>query len=178
MSKTQKEYFESVEKERLLISKLANLKVNDPAIPNPKELKAKLETELRETSRKRGELRETLDIEDAQKAIDYSKTLLTENLEKWVFESDYGKLPINPKSLTVELVYQPCKHKETLSLGILIPFEKSYHWEALCNGSSDSISSVRFCQKCREEKQTLKDKFSRYNEKPVGHASWKIRFLK
>ena len=184
MSELQKEYFSFVEKEHLLISKLAKLEKNNPAITNYDERKSELESELKEATKRKTELRIHLDEYERKLASQKTEQLFTENLALIRLQSQYETIPVD-KNLDIEITYYPCKHKEPMKIYDLIPVEEgdNHHqvlytkWELFFRDGGE-LSGRLNCKHCRKEKEGLRAKFGMWNDKPIGRADFKLRLLR
>ena len=111
--------------------------------------------------------------------INTSTAIIKDNIAFWVFEIDGSKIPIDPNDLTVKIRFHACGHEETIALTTLIPFENPDQWKSLMKPETLYVSGSLNCQKCQKQKRELLEKRGIFEPtKPVGTATWLIRYLK
>jgi hypothetical protein len=149
-------------------------------------IKAKdsLQQKYDEVIRHRANIQTKKDEHEEKISPEKTKQLFMENLAIIQVASEHGNIPID-KDLNITLIYEPCKHKKTMKIydAMLVENDK-YRNQVLYTKWSvffqeGGVISGRFnCEQCKEEKNTLRAKFSRYDDKPIGSTTLKIRVLR
>lgn len=110
--------------------------------------------------------------------------LLTDPL---LFVSINRKKQTITKDLTVELIFNPCKHKKRIKIqellrgythteGKRVPLSEQnlyMQWKLLFEMDS-SASGSRNCEQCQKEKTSIKAKWGRWNNKPIGVCHFSV----
>lgn len=112
-----------------------------------------------------------------QQKINNTKNLITEKLSLLRVEGNGHPFNVN-SDLTVDVVYFPCGHHETVTLNRFIPFTQSRLWQDLVEeGNIPSIHGSLNCSECRKQQLKALEEH-KYTHKPLGFVSWSLRFLK
>ncbi len=108
--------------------------------------------------------------------------LITENKEFILFSVNGTKVSIR-KDLTVQVTFLPCQHKQQLPMKDFLRNPNNPNSKSLFERWIDMIrnnitySGALNCQECRKNKEKRFAKFRRYDDKPIGRASWTLRKL-
>jgi ElaB/YqjD/DUF883 family membrane-anchored ribosome-binding protein len=87
-----------------------------------------------------------------------------------------------PENLIVEFSYSGCKHKQKIHLAEFLRYRKTVNsniqllneWQPIISQTTE-IGGRWWCEECRKEKDSLRAKFFRYNDKEAGQAQWRIK---
>ena len=87
-----------------------------------------------------------------------------------------------PENLIVEFSYSGCKHKQKMHLAEFLRYRKTVNgniqllneWQPIISQTTE-IGGRWWCEECRKEKDSLRAKFFRYNDKEAGQAQWRIK---
>jgi hypothetical protein len=117
---------------------------------------------------------------EAEKTLE---TLVKEN-RVFIFVSANGKRLEISEKLEVELVFEPCKHRETIKVMELLrnpqyPSNTNLldHWQRLLSEDS-TITTMRLCEQCQKDRESLKAKLGFWQpERPIGRANLVLRRL-
>jgi hypothetical protein len=176
---------EDVEPENLRLA-MQRLKIHE--FPNRTEFNnalINLKQKYDEVTQYRVNIQTKNDEHEEKTSLEKTKQLFTDNAPIIRLTSEYESIPIDDKDLNITLAFYPCKHTKEMKIYELMLVEKgAHHNQALYTKwvsffHEGGVISGRFnCEQCRKEKDTLRTKFSRYNDKPIGSATLKLRVLR
>lgn len=141
--------------------------------------KRQLSTKRSEVVLKINELKRKLKGIEGAEYPKKTLTLIVENRTFISFIVNGTKIEIDENG-NVEVVFTPCNHKNTFPISELrlntsadkrVKFET---WTRLLKENITYTGAIN-CEKCRKNKEKLLTKFRRYNNKPIGRASWVLR---
>jgi len=122
-----------------------------------------------------------LDAERDANAWNGLTALLKERRPYIVVEVNRAQIEI-PEDLIVEISYNGCKHKQKMHLADLLRHKRAIsgnlqlfnEWHSLLTETGE-ISGRWWCDECRKEKDSIRNKFFTYNDKEAGQAQWSIK---
>jgi len=140
--------------------------------------------EQRNTVRKQiQKLEMELETEKEKQAEQQLKTLLEEN-RLFIFVGGNGKRLEISEKLEIELVFEPCKHRQTIKVMELLRNPQYPSNTNLLNtwgrlmSENVTVSTMKNCEQCLKERQSLKAKLGLWQpEKPLGRANLVLRRL-
>jgi len=130
------------------------------------------------------EMERNLDQEKSAKSD--LKSFLIENLPLLTVSINRIEQRVS-EDLTVKLVFNPCKHTKRIKLQELLRSHSHMNgklvaatnqdllmqWKLLFEMKSTAQGS-RNCEKCREEKTSLRARFGSWNDRPVGTCRFSV----
>lgn len=130
---------------------------------------------------KLNELKIKVETEKEANAWNNLVTMLKERGPYIVLEVNGAEIKI-PENLIVEFAYKGCKHKQKLHVAEFLRYKKAFNgnlqlfnaWNSILTETTQ-IEGRWWCEQCREEKESIKAKFFRYNDKEAGQAHWYIK---
>jgi len=175
---------EQIEPENL---RLAIQRLTIDKFPNRtafKSAKESLEQKYAEVIRHRGNIQTKNNENNEKLALPKIQQLFMENLASIRAESAYGAIPIS-KDLNIKIKYFPCGHEKTFKIYELLNIERNnFYYQVLLTKweiffREGGVIGGRFnCEECKKQKETLRTKFSRYDDKPIGNTTLKLRLLR
>jgi hypothetical protein len=149
-------------------------------------IKAKdsLQQKYNEVIRHRANIQTKNDEQEEKISPEKTKQLFMENLSIIQVASEYGNIPID-NDLNIILTFYPCKHTKKMKIyDTMLVENNKYRNQVLYTKwysffREGGVISGRFnCTQCREEKDSMRAKFFRYDDKPIGSTTLKIRLLR
>jgi hypothetical protein len=126
-------------------------------------------------------VQEKLDRERDANAWNDLVILLKQRAPYIVLEVNGAQIEIS-ENLIVEISYRGCKHKQKLHIAEFLRYKKAINgniqlfnaWQPILTETTEIVGRW-WCEQCREEKESIRAKFFRYNDKDAGHARWSIK---